>query len=182
MNLFVRCRRAIVLLVAIVVLAPAPAGLTATPEEPSPAVAARAFERYKALAGVWRAESTKGWSEDVTIEVIANGSVVMSTTTFEDAPEAKMVTLYSLDGPSLVATHYCESRTQPHLVATAIDADATTVHFTFAGGGNLASRDRGHMDQALFRFTGDDEFSSQWTWYQDGADDWMEEIHYRRIR
>jgi hypothetical protein len=180
--LFVRYRWAIVLLVTLAIMVPTAAPLAATPEDPSPEVAARAFERYKALAGVWRADSTKGWSEDITIEVIAKGSVVMSTTTFEDAPDAKMVTLYSLDGPSLVATHYCESRTQPHLVATEINADATTVHFTFAGGGNLASRDRGHMDQALFRFTGDDEFSSQWTWYQDGADDWMEEIHYRRIR
>ena len=140
------------------------------------------YERFKSLAGTWRANSTKGWSEEITIEVIANGSVVMSTTTFRDAPDRKMVTMYSLDGSNLVATHYCEARNQPHLMATEIDGDASTIRFTFVRGGNLASRDEGHMDEAIFRFAGDDEFSSQWTFYRDGGEDWMEEIHYRRLR
>lgn len=140
------------------------------------------YERFKSLAGTWRAESTKGWSEEITIEVIASGSAVMSTTTFRDAPDRKMVTMYSLDGADLVATHYCEARNQPHLMATEITADASTIRFTFVRGGNLASRDEGHMDEAIFRFMDDDEFSSQWTFYRDGGKDWMEEIHYRRLR
>jgi len=164
----------LVTLVAVVVAVP---GL-AEPSDP----AVRAYERFKSLAGTWRAESTKGWSEEITIELIARGSAVMSTTTFRDAPDRKMVTLYSLDGASLVATHYCEARNQPHLMATEIDADASTVRFTFVRGGNMASRDEGHMDEAIFRFASDDEFSSQWTFYKDGGEDWMEEIHYRRIR
>ena len=140
-----------------------------------------AYERFKSLAGTWQADSTKGWSEEITIEVIASGSAVMSTTTFRDAPDRKMVTLYSLDGPNLVATHYCEARNQPHLMATEIAGDASTIRFTFVRGGNMASRDEGHMDEAIFRFAGDNEFSSQWTFYQDGGEDWMEEIHYRRL-
>jgi len=161
-------------LVAVIVAVPG----VAEPADP----AARAYERFKSLAGTWRAESTKGWSEEITIEVIASGSAVMSTTTFRDAPDRKMVTLYSLDGANLVATHYCEARNQPHLMATEIDSDASTVRFTFVRGGNMASRDEGHMDEAIFRFANDDEFSSQWTFYKDGGEDWMEEIHYRRIR
>lgn len=158
------------------------APVVATGQAESLDPAALAFERFKSLAGTWRADSTKGWSEDVTFEVIARGSVVMSTTTFHDAPDRKMVTMYSLDGGNLVATHYCEARNQPHLAATEIDFDATTLRFTFVRGGNLASRDTGHMDQAVFRFLDENEFISKWTWYQDGNEDWMEEIHYRRLR
>lgn len=167
-------------LIGLVVLG---AAVAAAPGHADPADPAElAYDRFKSLAGTWRADSTKGWSEEVTIEVIARGSVVMSTTTFRDAPDRKMVTMYSLDGANLVATHYCEARNQPHLMATEIDADASTVRFTFVRGGNLASRDQGHMDEAIFRFSGADEFSSQWTFYQDGGEDWMEEIHYRRLR
>jgi hypothetical protein len=162
---------------AVLVAALPLAGAQAAPSDP----AASAFERFQALAGTWRAESTRGWTEQVTFEVIAVGSVVMSTTTFRDAPDNKMVTMYSLDNGDLVTTHYCEARNQPHLMATQIDDDARTVEFTFQRGGNMVSRDQGHMDRAVFRFIDENEFTSRWTWYQDGAEDWMEEIHYQRL-
>jgi hypothetical protein len=93
-----------------------------------------------------------------------------------------MVTLYSLDGDNLVLTHYCEARNQPYLMATEIDEDATILRFAFQRGGNMASRDVGHMDSSVFQFVDEDEFISKWSWYQDGSEDWMEEIHYRRLR
>ena len=37
----------------------------------------------------------------------------------------------------------------------------------------LSSRDEGH-------FESDEKFTSQWTWYQDGKEGWMEEIRYTR--
>ena len=148
-------------------------------QEPSAASAAEAFEQLKGLAGTWRADSTKGWEGEVVIEVIARGSVVMSTTTFRDAPESKMVTMYSLDGDRLVAVHYCEAGNQPRLQATTIESDR--LDLTFASGGNLASRDDGHMDRAVLRFGDDGRFSSRWTWYQDGNERWLEEIEYRRV-
>ncbi len=149
----------------------------------SPSAAEVAFERFKSLAGTWSAESTKGWStEDMTFEVLARGSVVMSRTVFEDAPENTMVTLFSLDGDKLVLTHYCEARNQPHLMATEINADATALRFAFQRGGNMVSRDVGHMDSSEYRFVDGNEFTSKWSWYQDGKEDWMEEIHYRRLR
>jgi len=156
---------------------------SASAQDESPSVAEIAFERFKSLAGSWSAESTKGWStEQITFEVLAKGSVVMSRTVFEDAPENTMVTLYTLDGDNLVLTHYCESRTQPHLMATEIDADAVTLKFAFQRGGNMASRDVGHMDSSVFQFVDENEFTSKWSWYQDGNEGWMEEIHYRRLR
>ena len=32
------------------------------------------------------------------------------------------------------------------------------------------------------RFVDADHFTSQWTWYQDGKESWMEEIVHARVR
>ncbi|NKB86791.1 MAG: hypothetical protein GKS06_01025 [Acidobacteria bacterium] len=170
------------LLAAVAVLVLISSGTASgLPSEPGGDAARQAFEQIKALAGKWQAESTAGWAEPVTFEVLARGSAVMSRTSFKDAPDRTMVTVFSLDEDRLVLTHYCESRTQPHLAATEISADAGTVRFEFVSGGNMASRDHGHMDQAVYEFADADTFSSRWTWYQDGEETWGEEINYRRI-
>jgi predicted enzyme related to lactoylglutathione lyase len=38
------------------------------------------------------------------------------------------------------------------------------------------------MDKALFRFIDDSHFTSQWTWYQNGKESWMEEVRLERLR
>jgi hypothetical protein len=40
---------------------------------------------------------------------------------------------------------------------------------------------RGTVEQA-YQFEDADHFTSQWSFYKDGREDWMEEIHYERIR
>lgn len=41
-------------------------------------------------------------------------------------------------------------------------------------------RDKGHMDKVVIRLVDDDHFTSQWTWYQAGKEQWLEEIRYER--
>ena len=138
-----------------------------------------AFERFRNLEGTWRGESTRGWAEDVSFKPIAAGSAVMETS-FDAHPNETMVTMFVLDGDVLDLTHFCVARNQPHLRATAFDEDGRTVTFTFVDGGNLASRDKGHMDKAVFRFEDADRMTTRWTWYQDGKETWMEEIRLKR--
>jgi len=144
--------------------------------ERSPAQAA--YERLCALAGRWEGKSSQGWTAEIEIEVIARGSAVLERSNFEAHPGETMLTLFAMDGPRLRLTHYCVAGNQPRLEATAIGADE--LGFTFVDGGNLASRDVGHMDEAVLRFAGPDEFSSRWSYFQAGQTRWMEEIHYRR--
>ncbi len=141
--------------------------------------AAAAFERFRALSGRWEAKSTKGWEEDMKARVIAAGSVVVMNS-FEAHPNEEMLTTLVLDEDRLLLTHYCVARNQPRLEATSISEDGRRVTFTFKDGTNLPSRDRGHMDKAVFHFVDDDHFTSRWTWYQDGKEQWMEEIQHRR--
>ena len=144
--------------------------------------ARKAFDRLKRLEGDWHARSSKGWSETISYEVVARGSVVVSRTDFADSPESRMYTMFHLDGPRLMLTHYCEARNQPRLVATSIEDEGRTITFTFLDATGIRTRDEGHMDKAVYRFGDDDSFSSRWTWYKDGEESWMEEIMFERVR
>jgi hypothetical protein len=140
-----------------------------------------AFDRFKALEGAWRGESTRGWSEELRYRVIAGGSVVMQTS-FDAHPGETMATMFYLNGEELELTHYCIAKNQPHLRATKFENGGRTVTFTFLDGGNLPSRDQGHMDRAVFRFEDADHLSSRWTWYEGGEERWMEDIRLVRRR
>ena len=155
----------------------APSALRLELVERSPAQLA--FERLCALTGSWEGKSSAGWTARIELELIARGSVLLERSNFEAHPGETMLTLFHRDGPDLVLTHYCVAGNQPRLVATEITPDS--LRFTFRDATNLASRDQGHMDEAVIHLEGPDAFSSQWSFYQDGKTSWMEEIHYRRI-
>jgi hypothetical protein len=177
-------RSAISLLVlaSIIVM---PASTLSARETPTTAPAApdtparRAFERIKHLAGDWHGKSTNGWEERTTFKVIAGGSAVIYTS-FDAHPGQTMLTVFHMDGEHLMLTHYCVARNQPRLRATEFSEDGSAVTFTFLDATNLAGRDKGHMDKAVYRFTGPDAFTTQWTWYQAGQERWMEEIAMTR--
>jgi hypothetical protein len=156
---------------------------TAAPACGVPQEAARAvFDRLASLGGSWRGRSTKGWEEIVELRVIANGSVVLETSRFEDDPGGKeaMASAYQMDGETLLLTHYCEAGNAPRLAATSITDAGKRVVFTFRDGVNLPSRNRGHMDKMELRFGDASHFRSRWTWYQDGRETWFEEVEYER--
>jgi hypothetical protein len=139
------------------------------------------FERLKKLEGKWVGRSTKGWTEAITFKTIAQGSVIHESS-FDAHPNETMATMYHLDGNRLLLTHYCVSKTQPRLQATGFEEDGRKVTFTFVDATNLASRDKGHMDKVVFNFIDEDHFTSQWTWYQAGKEQWLEEIRYERAK
>src|SRR5262245_54196002 len=163
-------------LVAALILA----SVTSAPPPPDAASASRAaFDRFKALEGTWDGASSKGWTDESTFKTMAAGSAVVQTS-FGAHPGETMLTVFVLDGDRLLLTHYCVAKNQPRLVATTIEDAGRAVTFTFLDATGLASRDRGHMDKATFRFLDDDHFVTRWTWHQDGKESWMEEIRMTR--
>jgi len=166
-------------LLSIFLLAAPPGAGDAKPvSTPSPAAA---FEKLKSLAGDWDDYSTKGWAGRVSYALVARGSVLVATSQFEKAhPGETMLTVFHLDGDRLLLTHYCVARNQPRLEATSIEEGLASITFTFRDATNLPSRDKGHLDKAVFRFEDADHFTSRWTWYQDGKESWMEEIRHTR--
>jgi len=157
--------------------------LSMTPPQPSTTTSPprATFERMKRMEGVWMGRSTRGWAEEIRLRVIAGGSAILQTS-FDAHPGESMATLFHLDGDRLMLTHYCIAKNQPRLVATAFDDGGKTVTFTFLDATNLPSRDRGHMDRVVYRFLDDDQYTSQWSWYQDGEERWLEVITATRQR
>jgi hypothetical protein len=152
----------------------------ADPPRPAGDEARAAFERIKGLAGTWEGRSTKGWTETLRYQVIAGGSAVLETS-FEAHPGEEMATVFHMDGDRLVLTHYCVAKNQPRLEATSITDGGRRVVFTFKDGGNIPTRDRGHMDSAVFTFDGADRVTSRWSWYESGNEKWFEDIVQSRV-
>lgn len=90
-----------------------------------------AFEKLKGLAGTWSANMLEKDGEPTTVEyrVTGGGSVVMETM-FAGQPH-EMINMYTVDGDSLIATHYCSGQNQPVLKLNAAKSTADQLVFDF---------------------------------------------------
>ena len=81
--------------------------------------------------------------------------------------EHEMITMYHLDGDSLVLTHYCSLGNQPRLKAKEADKE-NQVAFDFLDGANIDPAKDEHMHAVVFEFVGDDHLKADWTSYSEG--------------
>lgn len=130
-----------------------------------------AFERLKKLQGTWTGTAAfgdppadAGQPATVVWNVTAAGSAV--TETLDPGGDHEMVTVYHLDGPDLVLTHYCAGGNQPRMKAKP-SQDAGTIEFDFAGGSNVKPGDQ-HMHALTIRFLDADRIESLWTNWSGG--------------
>jgi hypothetical protein len=158
----------------------------AGPQQLDRATALAAFERIKKLEGTWQSKSTKGWEERQQYRLIAKGTAVVSqsmtapsayASRADTAPNAPMLTVFHMDGDHLLLTHYCEAGNQPRMIATAVEDGGRTVRFVFLDATNMASRTVGHMHAVVITFVDDNNFNEQWSWYENGKEQWMETVH-----
>lgn len=88
---------------------------TAAPAEESNSTAA--FAQLSSLAGKWRAVGNDH-NISVTYTLIADGSTLVEDD--QPAQGANMMTMFSVDGDHLIATHYCSAGNQPQMTTKAI--------------------------------------------------------------
>lgn len=92
-----------------------------------------AFEQLTSLTGRWQsADSTNATSVD--IRTVANGSTLVETWTM--SPTRQSMTVYTMDGDRLLATHYCPQGNAPRLKFARTD-ESGAHHFEFLDGTNL---------------------------------------------
>jgi hypothetical protein len=129
--------------------------------------AAADFDKLKQLAGEWISRSSSDPMQFVrhTYSVVSNGSAVMLTT--EVPNQGPMITMFYLDGPRLMATHFCGEKNQPRYVA-ANSSDPKTIVFKFKDATNLASAQAGYMSGVTFILGDSDHHSQQWTFTENG--------------
>ena len=136
--------------------------------EPHPTPANSGLEKMKKLAGTWVTADKDGKPTDQIVSIIkvtAGGSAVHETL-FPGQPH-EMVSIYTVDGPDLVMTHYCVLGNQPRMKADP-KSPANQIRFQFAGGSNLDPKKDKHMHAATLTIVDDDHIEVVGTGWEGG--------------
>src|SRR5262245_41755240 len=127
------------------------------------------LEKMKSLVGTWVAADKDGKPTDQVVSVLkvtAGGSAVHETI-FPGQPH-EMVSVYTVDGPDLVMTHYCMLGNQPRMKADP-NSSANQLSFEFAGGSNLDPKKDKHMHAATLTIVDSDHVKIQGVGWENGA-------------
>jgi len=137
------------------------AGLAASKAQPE-------FDKIKSLAGDWQGKASDGKPVHINYKVVSAGTAVMES--IQETSVSQMVTMYYLDGDSLMMTHFCAANNQPRMRADASTSGTSTIKFNFVDATNLSGPDAGHMHALLLTWKDASHFTQQWTWLQEGKE------------
>jgi hypothetical protein len=129
-----------------------------------PPATSPALDALKKLVGEWTAPGPDGKPMTTRFKLTAGGSVLIETM-FPETPQ-EMVTVYHMDGPDLILTHYCMLGNQPRLKAEST-TDTKRVAFKSVGGTNMKMTDA-HMGQATYYLIDQDNYEVEWCSCVDG--------------
>ena len=113
-----------------------------------------AFEQLMTLEGTWTIRNGDETGE-ISYESASEGSALVEH--FEG-----MVTVYHLDGDSLLATHYCSLGNQPRMRATEFVSPYTTLDFKFLDISNLKPG-KPHIAGVKFEWKDNEHVVETWT-------------------
>jgi hypothetical protein len=137
---------------------------------PQAGAAAGAFDRLKALAGTWEADSPAGGKLTSTFVLVSKGTAIEETI---GIPGDNEVSLYTRDAARIVMTHYCAltaAGNQPRLVAPVAAANRSEFVFSFVSADNLASAADAHMHRMVLRIKDRTHLTETWTKRENGKD------------
>ena len=124
------------------------------------------FERLKLLVGNWEGTTKEGHKQGISYRLSAGGSVLVETWAL--GPNRESVTLYSIDGNDLIATHYCPQGNQPRLQL--VDGnDLHRLDFKFRDGTNLHVKGKSHQYSFWMAVDGPDSFSRAETYVENDS-------------
>ena len=135
----------------------------ANAEKPNSAIA---FEQLTSLVGQWT-----GVQDGVDITLIytltADGSALMEE--FHPAKGPVMMTMFTVDGDHLIATHYCSAGNQPQMVTGAItDPQSKTIVFSLARVTGMTTPEDWHNTGLEVMLENADHFSQKWNYQYKG--------------
>ena len=125
------------------------------------------FTAISALEGTWQRSDRTGATSTAEFALSSGGSVVVET--MFPGTEHEMTNMYSLDGNSLVMTHYCAGGNQPTMRATAMDGNQLS--FRTVGVRDLNAPDEPYMGEMTLVFLADGTVEQRWIGLKEGAPD-----------
>ncbi|MEO7324034.1 MAG: hypothetical protein ABIW82_04320 [Dokdonella sp.] len=121
------------------------------------------FDELKTLEGNWQSTSGK---TTVNYKLIANGSSLVETWTM--SPTRQSMTVYTMDGDRIIATHYCPQGNAPRLQLASTAEDGTHF-FEFLDGANLGKPEGSHEHAFWVRLDGKGTLVRNETYIANGA-------------
>jgi len=120
-----------------------------------------AFEKIKTLAGMHEANqmTADGPKTKVEYRVSANGSAIFETMFMGEPHE--MITVYTVDGDSVRATHYCAGGNQPVMKLNAEKSNAGQLVFDFVSITGKVTPN--HIDGVTFKFGENGKVEEEWS-------------------
>ena len=167
-------KKAVLLSIGVAMLA----GIRTTAGRPVQTGSAAAFERLASLAGEWEG-TQQGVAIRVTYTLTADGSVLMEEV--RPAGSAAMITMFSVDGDHLIATHYCSAGNQPQMATEGIRDPATrTLAFSLVRVTGMKTPDDFHNTGIEVRLEDQDHLTQKWS-YLDHGKSGTNTFRYTRI-
>lgn len=144
-----------------------------------PSRSALAFERLASLAGEWK--QIQGETEiRLTYTLTADRSALMEE--FRPKKGPMMVTMFSVDGDRLLATHYCSAKNQSQMATEPIaDPDARSMAFSLVRVTGLTSPGDWHNTGLVVTIEDRDHLTQEWTYLSDGRTG-KNAFHFERAR
>lgn len=125
-----------------------------------------AFERLSSLVGEWKGIQD-GIDITLTYTLTANGSALMEE--FRPAQGAVMMTIFSVDGDHLIATHYCAAGNQPHMATPKItDPQNKALAFSLVRVTGMATPEDWHNTGLEVQLEDKDHLTQTWTYLYKG--------------
>lgn len=119
------------------------------------------------MNGRWQGEASEGPKQFTEFSVSSGGSVVREI--MMPGEPYEMTNMYSLDGNSLVMTHYCAIGNQPHM--RAISATDGRLVFRSDGVGDLKTPDDQYMGEMTMVIVDENHVEQHWTSFKNGEFD-----------
>jgi hypothetical protein len=137
-----------------------------------------AFDRLASLRGEWTGQND-GVKATLIYTLTANGSALMEQCRPEKGPE--MITMFTVDGDHLIATHYCSARNQPQMATPAITGAQKPLAFSLVRVTGLKSTDAWHNTGLTVIQQDNDHLTQEWT-YESKGKTGKNIFHFTRVR
>ena len=137
-----------------------------------------AFDRLASLQGEWKGVAD-GVNTTLIYTLTANGSALMEQCRPEKGPE--MITMFTVDGDHLIATHYCSAKNQPQMATAAIADAQKPLAFSLVRVTGLKSPDAFHNIGLTMIQEDNDHLTQEWL-YQAKGKTGKNVFHFTRVR
>jgi hypothetical protein len=163
--LWVVMRRITTILLFVATVLVMATAMSGEPAPPGTAESTAAFKQLTSLVGEWQAIQD-GVPVKETYTLTANGTVLMSET--KPANSEVMITMFTVDGDHLIATHYCVAGNQPQMVTRVLGDLEKGVTFSLERVTGMKTPDDWHNTGLTVTLDDKDHMTQRWTYLYKG--------------